>query len=288
MSDIFREVEEDVRRERLERLWKEYGDYIVAAVALVILAAAGYRLWTYYESRERARASETYLSAQQLMDAGQTRAAAQQFARLAQTAPGGYAKLSQLEAADAVSASGDKATALNLYRKLIDSGDEMLANVARIRAAWLLVEGAPKSDVESMLGGLAAAGSPWRDAALEVLAYADLRAGDKAKALSEFQALAKNAAAPEGVRRRSEAMATYISAGGDHDTGKPLYPTTPTSIAPVAKTPQNPMQAGGTPQPQSSQPSGKPGATVTIDTNIPQAPRAAAPAPNSSKGPSPK
>ena len=40
MSDIFREVEEDVRRERLEKIWKEYGDYIVAALALLILAGA--------------------------------------------------------------------------------------------------------------------------------------------------------------------------------------------------------------------------------------------------------
>ncbi|MEI9929239.1 MAG: hypothetical protein WDM89_01380 [Rhizomicrobium sp.] len=41
MSDIFHEVEEDVRRERFEKLWKQYGDYAVAALAVVILAIAG-------------------------------------------------------------------------------------------------------------------------------------------------------------------------------------------------------------------------------------------------------
>jgi hypothetical protein len=285
VSDIFREVEEEVRRERLEKLWKEYGDYIVAALALVILAAAGYRLWTYYESRERARASETYLAAQQLLENGQARAAAQEFARLSQTAPRGYARLAQLQAADALLASGKKGEALNLYRQVADAGDEMLSNVARIRAAWILVEVAPKTDVESMLGGLAGPSSPWRTAALEVLAYADLRAGDKTRALSEFQALRKNASAPEGVRRRSDAMATYIIAGGDRDFGKPLYPITPQSIAPLVKTQQQPAHA---PQSQSNQTTGKGRPTVTIDTNLPQPAQTAASGSNPPKGQPPK
>ena len=58
MTDIFREVEEDVRRERFEKLWKQYGDYVVALAALLVIGAAGYQLWRYYEARQIAKASD--------------------------------------------------------------------------------------------------------------------------------------------------------------------------------------------------------------------------------------
>ncbi len=50
MSDIFREVEEDVRRERLEKLWKPYGDYVIAAGRGRLLGIGGYKLWQRYET----------------------------------------------------------------------------------------------------------------------------------------------------------------------------------------------------------------------------------------------
>jgi hypothetical protein len=41
MSDIFREVDEDVRRDRFEQIWKQYGSLIVAAAMIMVAAVAG-------------------------------------------------------------------------------------------------------------------------------------------------------------------------------------------------------------------------------------------------------
>ncbi|HEY4986280.1 MAG TPA: tetratricopeptide repeat protein, partial [Bradyrhizobium sp.] len=62
MSDIFREVEEEVRRERLEKIWKLYGDYIVAGIALLVIAVAGYELYARYQANQRMQASETFMA----------------------------------------------------------------------------------------------------------------------------------------------------------------------------------------------------------------------------------
>lgn len=288
MTDIFHEVEEEVRRERLEKIWKEYGDYIVAAAALLILAAAGFRLWTYYESRERARASDQYLAAEQLMESGQTRAAAQIFARLGQNAPGGYAKLSQLQGANALSVSGNTPEALSIYRKLASDSDGMISALARIRAAWILVEGAPKPEVESLIGPLAGDASPWKPVAREILAYADYHAGATKQARAEFEALAKDTKSPSGVRGRSRAMATFLAAGAGQDVGKVPMPEVSPSQAPgQASVPRGVM-------PNSKGPAGapaKPGANpppVTIETNVKPATGNSGQAPSSSKGQSPK
>lgn len=293
MSDIFREVEEEVRRERLEKIWKEYGDYIVAAAALLILAAAGFRLWTYYESRERARASDQYLAAEQLMESGQARAAAQIFARLGQNAPGGYAKLSQLQGANALSVSGNTPEALAIYRKLASDNDELISAIARIRAAWFLVEGAPKTEVESLIAPLAGDASPWKPIAREILAYADYHAGAIKQARAEFQALAKDPKSPSGVRGRSQAMATFLGAGAGQDVGKVPMPQVPPLQASVqagppergvasaqgeraSMTPAGRAKSGGNPPP------------VTIETNVAPAPDNSKPTPSPSKGQPPK
>jgi len=297
VSDIFREVEEEVRRERLEKIWKEYGDYIVAAAALLILAAAAFRLWTYYQARERARASDQYLVAEELLGSGQARAAAQAFARLAHNAPSGYAKLAQLESANALADQGNTAEALAIYRKFASDSDDIVSAVARLKAAWILTEGAPKSEVETLIGSLAADTSPWKQVAREILAYADYHAGNIKHAQTEFDALAKDTKAPNGVRGRSRALATFIAAGGDKNTGTVPMPQTPAMPAP-GKPGTPPATTNGTAAPAkpSSAASGNAAAKpkITIDTNLQPAQGAQAPAPaanaapNSSKGQPPK
>ena len=70
MTDIFREVEEDVRRERFEKLWKQYGDYAIALAAVIVIAIAGYKFWQRYEVQQRLKASSAFTAAQQLAESG--------------------------------------------------------------------------------------------------------------------------------------------------------------------------------------------------------------------------
>jgi len=230
-DDFFREVEEEVRRERLAKIWKDYGDYITAAAALLILGAAGFQLWRYHENQERAKASVQYLSAMQVLDGGQPRAAAETFARLSKDAPGGYARLSELQAADAMLASGNKSEAITIYRRIAAGDDETLAAIARIRAAWATVDDKPKSEIAALLAPLRQSGSPWRPLASEVLAYADYRAGQAGAAISEFRKLTTNPDAPAALKQRATAMATFLEAGGDRDLGTVPEPLTPKPAA---------------------------------------------------------
>jgi hypothetical protein len=233
VTDSFREVEEEVRRERFEQLWKKYGDYIIAGAALIVIAASGFQLWRVYQQREQAKAAATYAVASQMLDGGASGAAAITFDKLAQTAPGGYAQLALLQKANALYASGNIAQAVDAYKQVAAKGDPMLAPVARIRAAWATVETAPSSDIDTLLKPLLDPSSPWRAMAREIIAYDDYRNGAIAKALSEFQAIAKDKDTPAAVRRRSEVMAEYLAAGGDQNYGTVPPPPRPAQ-------PQNP------------------------------------------------
>jgi len=235
LSDIFREVEEEVRRERFEKLWKRYGDYVIAAVAAVVLAAGGSQAWRYYEAKQRAEASAAYIAAQELAQSGQSDKAAEAFARLAESAPSGYAQLSRLQEADSMLAAGKQSEAVALYRKIARDNDSLFGDVARVRAAWATVDTAPKSDVQTLLGPLTDPASAWRPVTQEILAYADYRAGDIKAALTTYKALAANANAPGATAERAKAMADFIEAGGDDNYGTVPEPEGAKDI------PQNPL-----------------------------------------------
>lgn len=219
MSDIFREVEEEVRREQYEQLWKKYGDYIIAAVAFLVIGVAAFQLWRYYDARQRARASDEYQAAEALLDSRKPVDAAADFARLSKDAPSGYAQISQLQAADALLAAGKKKEAVAVYKQIEGSSDTILSAVARIRIGWAIVEDAPRLELETLLAPLTDPTSGWKSVAREILAYSDYHMGATKQALAAYESLAGDKDAPMGVRQRADAMATFLKGGGDNDYG---------------------------------------------------------------------
>lgn len=226
MSDIFREVEEEVRRERFEKIWKQYGDYIIAGVALIIIAIAGYELWQRYEENQRLKASETFIAAQQLAETGNLNQASQAFAVVAKDAPDGYVKMARLSQAGVLQISGQRSEALMIFKSIATDDDGLIGSIARLRGGWILASDGPRADLDVLIAPLTDPGSPWRYSAREILAYADFHAGLNAKAQQEYQDLANDKGATEPMRRRSAAMAAFLKNGGLADYGKvpPLAP----------------------------------------------------------------
>jgi hypothetical protein len=234
VSDIFHEVEEEVRRERLDKIWKEHGDYIVAAACLLVIGAAGFQLWRVYEQRESAKASEAYMQAENLYESGQTDLAAQSFAHIASTAPGGYSAIARLQEADAMMASGKRDDAIALYKKIAASDNRLLGEVARLHEAWGTTDTASRGDLETLLAPLNDPASAWRYTAQEILAYWDYRNGQTAKAAAEYTSIANAPDLSGQLHARALAMSTFLNAGGDQNYG--TVPPTPEEALEAAAT----------------------------------------------------
>jgi len=216
LSDIFREVEEDVRREKLEKFWKAYGDYVIALVALIILGIAGFELWQRYQASQRDKAAVAFAAAQRISD---PRRAAEAFADLAQNAPGGYRLLSRLEQANSMLAAGQRPSAITLYKEIADEDKGGIGAVARLRAGWAAADTTSRSDLQSLLAPLETQSSVWKPMADEILAYSDYRNHDTAKATQEFDTLANSPTTPGGLKARARAMAAFLKQGGDKNIG---------------------------------------------------------------------
>jgi len=131
VTDIFREVEEDVRRERIEKLWKAYGNYVIALVVLLFVGIAGWQLWQRHQDQERVRYSDRFIAAQRITN---PQAAANAFADIARSAPKGYAILAKLSQASAMFMAGQRNEAIELFKQIAMDDSGTIGSVARLRA----------------------------------------------------------------------------------------------------------------------------------------------------------
>ena len=232
MSDIFREVEEEVRQERLQKWWKKYGDYVVAGVSAIIIVVAGYKFWQHYDEQQRLKASSQYQSALQLNAGGQTDLAGKAYAQIAKDAPSGYAAVAKMAEADTLLVQGKTQEALAIYTALMNKDKAGLGDVARIRAAWVQADTLSTEALRTLLAPLNNDKSAWRYMAREILAYRDYRDGKAQTAQKEFQALAANSDVPAAVRQRASAMVTFLRTSGGENYGTvPPPPTEPATPA---------------------------------------------------------
>ena len=58
VADIFQEVDEEVRREQLKKLWDRYGYLLIALCVLMVAGVGGWRGYQYWQAK---KAGETRL-----------------------------------------------------------------------------------------------------------------------------------------------------------------------------------------------------------------------------------
>ncbi len=230
MSDIFREVEEDVRREKAEKLWKAYGSYLLAVAVLAVLGVGAWQLWERHAQQQRETAAARYIAAQRISN---PRDAANAFADLAGGPAKGYGLMAKLSEANAMFMSGQQVNALALYKEIANSDSGAIGNAARLRAAWVQADSATRTGLADWLGPLTQPGNAWRENALEVLAYADYRSMDLKAAQKKYAELAADPEAPDALRARAKAMNAFLKNGGGITYGAVPPDAVPSQAAPA-------------------------------------------------------
>jgi hypothetical protein len=211
VSELFDEVDEEVRREQLKKLWDQYSIYIIAGAILIIAAVGGWRGYQYVEAQKAAEAGASFDAAIELSEQNKHTEAKAAFDKLAATAPSGYRMLARLRAAAEV-AAGDPQAGVKIYDGI--AADRSIGteqqDLARIRAAGLLVD---SETYPNMLQRLEAATKPdatFRHTARELLALSAWRANDTTAARQWLDMIANDGETPSAMRSRAEALQALL------------------------------------------------------------------------------
>jgi hypothetical protein len=241
MSDIFREVDEDLRREQVKRLWDRFAPYIIGAAVLIVVATAGYRGWEYFQERQAQATGDRFLAALQLSEEGKHAEALAAYQAVSGDGSGGYPLLARFSAASAKAQTGDTAGAIADFDAIAAdrSTPAEVQNLARLRAAFLLVDTSTVADLEARIGELAATGNAWRHSAREILGLGAWRTGDYAAARKYFNDIASDQGTTDDLRQRAGLMLALL--------GAKLGPEAPATTTPAPAPPATPPAAPATP-----------------------------------------
>jgi hypothetical protein len=212
LADIFREIDEDLRRDRMVKLWQRYGRFVIGAAVLIVVATAAVVAWRDWQRRQDEALGLQYAQATALAQTDAAKAV-NEFGKLAADGGTGYATLARLEAAVLKTKGSDKAGGLAALQTIAADGgvEQPYRNLAAILAAFYGVDDEPTAEFVSRLQPLTSVQSPWRFSALELTALSQLKSGDKPAALKSYQQLADDLEAPQSLRARATEIVAALS-----------------------------------------------------------------------------
>src|SRR5688500_18557238 len=208
VSDVFQEVDEELRRDKAAALWKRYGNYVAAAAIAIVAGTGAYVAWRDYTQKQAARQGAEFFAATALAASGEPDKAIPAFDALARNASSGYAVLARMREAALKAAGGDRTAAASIYQSVADDSGaaKELRDSARLLAGLQKIDSLDPAELDRQIAALRADANPWRHTALEMAAVAATRAGDAAKARELFAKIADDPAAPTSARGRAAEM----------------------------------------------------------------------------------
>jgi hypothetical protein len=213
LADIFHEVDEEVRRERLQKLWERYSIHFIVLAVLVVAGVGGWRGYQWWQDKQAAAAGAKFEAALALSEQGKHAQAEQAFAEIAAKAPAGYSMLARFRAAGELARAKPDA-AVKAYDQIAADGSlsQTLRDLANLRAAMLLVDKAPLADLQKRLDPLTEPGRTFRASARELLALSAWHHDDMKTAKHYLGQIETDAATPAGTRARAQVLSALIAA----------------------------------------------------------------------------
>mgnify|MGYP001297655060 CR=1 FL=1 len=213
MSDIFNEIDEDIRRERYQKLWKTYGKFLILAIVVFFVFCAIYITWSNYLDNLRQREGEIFSNSLEMIENDSWETASLKLSNLYNSSTSGYRSLAKLQHASILVKNNKLDEAIIIYMDLIN--DEKSNQIYRDLARYFIVihsfDTAKDSELKENLSYLLNEGNPWYYSARELEGFRLLKLGNYIDSKAIFFSLSEDIEVPSGIRMRSAEMLLYLN-----------------------------------------------------------------------------
>lgn len=215
-DSFIREVNEELRSDQMKSVWKRFGKVIIGLAVLIVVGTAADRFYNHWKSQQASAAGDQFLAALQLAADGKPDEAKAAFEALEKDGHGAYPVLARLRAATLAAEGGDVDGALAGFTAIANDGSvaQPVRDVARLRAAFLLIDTAPYDKVAAEVEGMAVPGNGLRHSAREALGLSAYKNGDFKRSREWFQQVIDDAEAPRNVSSRAQMLLDVMNAAG--------------------------------------------------------------------------
>jgi len=219
---FLREVDEELRRDQIVGVWKNYGRVIVGLIVagLAIFAGVlGWRAWSHGAAEKQA------IELQQAYDSiasGNAQAAKAPIDKLVGDSAPGYRALAKLLQGNDLLAAGKTKEAAAKYGEVAgDTGvGQPIRDLATIRQTQTEFDALAPQVVIDRLKPLGTSDSAWLGSAGEMIAMADLKLNRTAEARAMFKLIAESDKVPDSIRLRAVQATQALDTGTNVQKGK--------------------------------------------------------------------
>ncbi|MGI2031492.1 tetratricopeptide repeat protein [Rhizobium panacihumi] len=216
-DDTFiREVNDELRSDQMNKAWKRFGRIFIGAAVLLVVGVAGHRGYEYWHNNNASASGDRFIAALNLAGENKADEALAAFAEIEKDGTGSYPVLAKLRTAALQAEKGDKAAAIASFQAISrdNVAPALVRDVAKLRAAFLLVDTAGYDQVAAEAEVLTSDGHALRYSAREALGLAAYKADNMKQAKDWFSQITNAADAPRNVASRAQIMLDNIAASG--------------------------------------------------------------------------
>lgn len=200
MTHIEEEIEDDLRRQKMEQFWKENGSWIIICAILAVVFTGALTWWRQHEYKQNVAQTAALL---EVLKENDTKA----LGEFALKSDKDHGAIALFTAAALHSKRNQDAEAVTLYRKIegtsgLDSTYRDLAKLLRISKS---IGAEDPAQLHKDLTPLAAKGA-WRYSALELQALLFAREHKMKEAAEVLTRLTQDSNAPNDVRMRASTL----------------------------------------------------------------------------------
>ena len=215
-DSFIREVNEQIRSEKLSNFWGRYGAVVIGAAVLIVLASAGAGIYEYWSNSRASASGDQFSNALKLASEGKNDEALKALTELESAGHGDYPILAKFRAATLLAQKGDAAGAIAAFTAIGNdaSAPQIFRDMAKVRAAFLLIDNGTYEQVSAEVEALSSDGQPLRNSAREALGLAAYKAGNLAQAKQWFELITGDSQAPRNTANRAQVLLDNIAASG--------------------------------------------------------------------------
>ncbi|OPB31258.1 tetratricopeptide repeat protein [Bartonella sp. AR 15-3] len=210
------EVNEELRQEKFYTFWKRYGSFVIGAVIIFVLMIIIYQIYQQQQINKANNVGDTFITGLDLADAHHFDEAIKKFKSVKKSDFGGYPFLADLREASLWTERGDTAKSVKMFDMIAadEKAPQILRKIAKIRAAYILVDIGTFDDVMQRVKEMANDIDPMRMSAREVLGLAAYKADKMENAVYYFQKIVEENALGFKITDRAKIMLELIQASG--------------------------------------------------------------------------
>lgn len=206
MADIFDEINEELKQDRMTALWQRYGKYVITVVVAVVAGVGLIQGYGYYTQQRDSRSAEVFFNAILSDDVTGTLGAA------TEELSDGYVLLTEFRIAAGLVENNKLAEAEQHYLNLAARDDirQIYRDIALLLSVMQASETSKVSLLQTRLNSLISSASPLKGLALEQAAALDLRQGNTAAAIEKLNELKSLTDISASLRQRASQILVVL------------------------------------------------------------------------------